>query len=225
MPREISKIIRQRLRARRVPFAANDNISDHISEPEKVELRVEVAAKAQALLDALIIDTDKDPNTNGTAGRMAKMFVCEVASGRFDDPPRITTFPNTKKLDELVVTGPISIRSLCSHHFCPINGRCWIGYVPGNRLPGLSKFNRIVDWFASRPQIQEELVMQIADYLENLMEPKGVAVSIRAAHTCMTWRGVRETEDAVMTTNVMRGCFRTQPEARAEFLAACGIGR
>jgi GTP cyclohydrolase I len=92
--------------------------------------------------------------------------------------------------------------------------------VPGAKIAGLSKFNRVVDWFAARPQIQEELVVQIADFIENQLRPKGVAVVIRAAHTCMTWRGVREHADAKMTTNVMRGVFRDKPEARAEFLAA-----
>lgn len=201
-------------------FRANESVSPFIyNEQERNDLQSEVAKRSQALLDALLIDTRNDHNTDGTAGRMAKMFIRETCAGRYNAPPKITTFPNAAKLDEMLISGPISIRSLCSHHFCPILGRAWIGMVPGERVAGLSKFNRIVDWFANRPQIQEELVVQIADYLEAQLKPKGLAVVIEASHTCMTWRGVRESNEAVMTTNVMRGVFKDHATTRAEFFS------
>lgn len=175
------------------------------------------------LLHALGIDQDNDPNTRGTAARMAKMFCYEIFAGRYTPPPVITTFPNTKKLDELVITGPITVRSTCAHHFCPIIGQAWLGVVYDDRIAGLSKFNRAVDWLARRPQMQEELVIQIADFVEKTLQPKGVAVVLRAQHTCLTERGVNECREAAMTTNVMRGIFRHKPEARAEFLASLAV--
>lgn len=215
----ITDILTQRMREDGTPFHANNNVAGVFRSLLERELHEkEVEHCVERLLAALLIDTGADHNTQGTARRVAKMYCHEIMRGRYEAPPALTTFPNVGNLDELVATGPITVRSLCSHHLCPILGKCWIGVVPGTRVVGLSKFNRIVDWFASRPQIQEELVVQIADYIEKHLAPRGVAVVIRATHTCMTWRGVRESLDGVMTTNVMRGVFRDKAEARAEFL-------
>lgn len=211
--------LRNRLAQEGVPFLANDNLFGHLSDEEFQLLLVEVEKRSQALLDALLIDTEHDHNTKGTAHRMAKLYLNEVFAGRFKQRPAITDFPNVKKLDELYTTGPITIRSACSHHLCPIMGHCWIGIIPGERVIGLSKFNRLVEWLASRPQIQEELVVQIADEIEKACKPKGLAVVVKASHTCMTWRGVKENSNAMMTTSVMRGALRDKPEARSEFLA------
>ena len=200
------------------PFLANDNIASFLRGGELDLLQEEVARRAEHFLRGLVIDVDNDHNTVGTAKRIAKMYLREVFKGRYLPPPAITDFPNAKGLDEMYMTGPITVRSACSHHFVPIVGRCWIGIIPGERVIGLSKFNRIVEWVASRPQIQEELVMQIADYIEEQIQPKGLAVVVEATHLCMTWRGVREPMEAKMTTNVMRGAFRDKPEARAEFM-------
>lgn len=169
------------------------------------------------ILDALGIDWRNDPNTKGTPERVARMLCREVCSGRFTDPPALTVFPNTAG-DNMQMTGPIPLRSLCSHHFCPITGKVWIGYIPDQLVLGLSKFNRVVDWYASRPQIQEELAQQIATHLENNLQPKGVAVWIQATHTCMTWRGVEAHPEAAMATSVARGVFRQSASARSEFL-------
>jgi len=207
-----------RLQQEGVPFHANDNISAHIDDSDFDDLLAEVEARADHFLRGLIIDVDNDHNTKGTARRMAKMYLKEVFKGRYQKAPEITDFPNAKGLDEMYLSGPITVRSACSHHFVPIVGKCWIGIIPGDRVIGLSKFNRIVDWIASRPQIQEELVMQIADYIEEAIAPKGLAVVVEATHLCMTWRGVKEPMEAKMTTNVMRGKFREQPAARAEFM-------
>lgn len=199
---------------------ANASIWDKIEGvAERQAIADEVERGMQIMLDALCIDTKTDPNTQDTAKRVSRMMVNEVCRGRFMPPPAVTCFPNTKKLDEMQTVGPIAIRSLCSHHFCPVLGQAWVGYIPGELLAGLSKFSRIVDWFAARPQLQEEMVSQIADFLDEKLKPKGVAVVVQATHTCMTWRGVREHPEAQMTTSVMRGVFREKPEARAEFLA------
>lgn len=211
--------ITNRLREHGVPFVANANIAEHLLPGELDTLQVEVEHRAQALLESLLIDTKNDHNTNGTAKRMAKMYLREVFAGRYLPQPRLTDFPNVGRLDELYVTGPITVRSACSHHFCPIMGKAWIGVVPGEKVIGLSKFNRLVEWLCSRPQIQEEMVVMVADALERIVKPKGLAVVIEATHSCMTWRGVKESGDAVMTTSVMRGAMRDKPEARAEFLS------
>lgn len=218
----ISAIIAAELKAAGISFKANDNISKHLDAERLSGLQWELEQKVQAVLDCMVIDTENDHNTQGTAARVAKMFLREVYRGRYMPPPVITDFPNAKQLDEMYVTGPITIRSACSHHLVPIVGRCWIGIVPGERVIGLSKFNRIVDWIAARPQIQEEMTVQIADYIENEVQPLGLAVIVEATHMCMTLRGVRESMEATMTTSVMRGVFRDTPHAKAEFLSLVG---
>jgi len=215
----IVSTIRNRMERVGAPYFANDCIAPFIFSNERHLLQLEVEQRVEHLLRGLLIDVDRDHNTQDTAKRVAKMYLNEVFKGRYHPAPKITDFPNAKNLDEMYVTGPITIRSACSHHLVPIVGRCWIGIIPGERVIGLSKFNRLVDWIASRPQIQEEMVVQIADYVENRVAPEGLAVVIEATHLCMTWRGVKEPAEAAMTTSVMRGSFRTKPEARAEFMA------
>ena len=215
----MSARIRDRLRAAGVPFAANDAIGKHLSPREVDRIEAEVRAAFAGVLDALVIDTVTDHNTQDTAKRVAKMFVREVFAGRYEQPPRLTDFPNVKNLDQLYTVGPIKVLSACSHHFCPVQGEVWCGVIPGERLIGLSKFSRIARHIMARPQIQEEAVIQLADELERVIKPRGLAVVMRASHTCMTWRGVRE-NSTTMTTNVMRGIFREAHQARAEFLSA-----
>lgn len=197
---------------------ANENIETANSlEVDSIEYDVQCAM--EGLLAALRIDTEQDHNTRNTARRVAKMYVREVLKGRFTPEPEVTVFPNTKGLDELYVTGPITIRSMCSHHFAPIVGQAWVGLIPGDKLIGLSKFNRLVEWIFARPQIQEEATVQLADLLEKKCEPKGLGLVVRAKHMCMTWRGVQEHDNAVMTTSVMRGLLLTNGTARSEFLS------
>lgn len=211
--------ITNRLKRAGQSFFANDNISAFIQGGEMETLEVEIEKRVTNLLRGLLIDIDHDHNTKGTAKRIARMYLHEVFKGRYEVAPQITEFPNYRHLDEVYVTGPITIRSTCSHHLAPIVGKCWIGVIPGDNVIGLSKFNRLIDWVASRPQIQEELAIQISDKLEELIKPEGLAVIIEATHMCMTWRGVREEPSAKMTTSVMRGAFRDKPEARAEFMS------
>ena len=199
-----------------VSFRANDNISEDLSPEQKAALETEVEAAVQNLLNVLVIDTANDHNTHETARRVAKMFVREIWSGRYEAAPKITEFVNHSDLDQLYLTGPITVRSTCSHHLMPIMGEAWVGVLPGSNVVGLSKFNRIIDWFASRPQIQEELTSQIADYLQEKLAPKALGVVIKASHYCMKCRGVKEAS-GVMTTSVVRGDMRTQPSLKNEF--------
>jgi GTP cyclohydrolase I len=209
--------IKNRIQQAGASFHANDNISRFIQEGELDRLQDEVEEKIAEVLKALVIDIENDHNTKETAKRVAKMYIKEVFSGRYTEPPKITEFPNAKGLDEIYTLGPITIRSACSHHLVPITGRAWIGILPSDRVIGISKFVRLVNWIMARPQIQEEATVQLADIIERLIAPRGLAIVIEAKHQCMTWRGVKESETA-MTSSVMRGVFRDKPEARAEFL-------
>lgn len=164
----------------------------------------------------MIIDTANDHNTKETARRVAKMYVDEVFKGRYHPMPKVTDFPNAKELDE-IYTLPITVRSACSHHFVPIVGQAWIGIVPSDRVIGISKFNRIVDWVMSRPHIQEEAAIMVADTIEDLIKPKGLAFVIKAQHMCMTWRGVKEPETK-MVNSIVRGSFRQDPSMKKNSL-------
>lgn len=211
----ISSVITQRLRDKQVRFFGNDNISEFVQEGELELLVNEVAQNMEAVLRSLVIDVDNDHNTQGTARRVAKMFVNEVFSGRYQPPPRITSFPNMG-YKSLYTSGPISVRSVCSHHFQNIVGSAWVGVVPQDEVIGLSKFNRIVHHYAQRPQIQEEFTSSIAEALSEYAKTPNVAVVVKAQHFCMTQRGVRE-HDNDMTTAVMLGSFRDDPALRTEF--------
>lgn len=212
--------IRARLTEAGQSFRANDNIAGFIEEGEIDALRAEVAERMQGALEALVIDTEHDHNTADTARRMAKMFVDEVFAGRYRPAPRVTAFPNVSRLNELMIVGPITVRSACSHHLCPIMGKVWIGVLPSatSDLIGLSKYARLCDWIMCRPQIQEEAVVMLADELERRIRPDGLAVVMEADHFCMHWRGVKDTQ-SVMTNSVMRGAFLDNPDLRREFLA------
>ena len=197
----------------------NDNISDIITEKNVAKIEKNVKKHFQKVLDALLIDTENDHNTQETAKRVAKMLVREVFAGRYEPKPRITSFPNANQYDQLYITGPIKVRSTCAHHFQPIVGNAWIGIFPGENVIGLSKFNRLVDWVARRPQIQEEMTVQIADLIEQETQAEGVAVVVKAEHMCLTHRGVKEHESD-MTTSVMRGIFQDENarHLKSEFL-------
>ena len=212
--------IRARLKNAGKSFRANDNIADFIEDGELDELRLLVEKGMREVLDALVIDTDNDHNTTDTARRDARMFIDEVFMGRYNAAPTITSFPNVSRLNELMVVGPISVRSACSHHLCPIMGRIWIGVLPNPsaELIGLSKFARLCDWIMSRPQIQEEAVIMLADELEGRIRPDALAVVMEADHSCMHWRGVKDGL-SLMTSSVMRGAFLDDPALRGEFLA------
>jgi GTP cyclohydrolase I len=211
-----SDTIRNRLAQSGQKFFCNDNISEAMDGIDFDALVDEVAGKMQGVLESLVIDTNNDHNTQETARRVAKMFVLETFSGRYLPKPKITAFPNANQYDEVYVTGPITIRSTCAHHFQGIRGKAYIGVFPGKNVIGLSKFNRLVHWISARPQIQEEMSVQIADAVMEATEAEGIAVLVQAEHMCMTMRGVKE-HDSDMTTSVMRGKFREDPHLKQEF--------
>ena len=221
VPKEAaSSIIRARLQSARKRFHANDNISAFLKPGELEELLAEVEAKFKGVLESLVIDTESDHNTQDTARRVAKMYLTEVFSGRYIEAPAVTEFPNASSLNELMIVGPIKVRSACSHHFCPIMGRLWIGIMPNehSNLIGLSKYSRLAEWVMSRPQIQEEAITQMAEVLMNKVRPDGLAVVMEADHFCMHWRGVKD-DGTKMINSVMRGSFLRDHILRSEFLA------
>ncbi len=215
----VSQQIRSRLEKAGQRYFANDNISGFINAGERDALLEEVTAKMQGVLESLVIDVEHDHNTQGTARRVAKMYLNEVFKGRYHDAPPVTEFPNASNLNELMIVGPMTIRSACSHHFCPIIGKLWIGIMPNqhSNLIGLSKYARLADWILSRPQIQEEAISQIADLFMDLVKPDGLAIVMEADHFCMHWRGVKDS-DSLMLNSVMRGSFLKNPALRREFL-------
>jgi len=216
----ISSIIRHRLKSSNTKFNSNDNIAEFI-HPGELDLLVdEVTEKFQGVLDSLIIDTENDHNTNETARRVAKMFVGETFSGRYNARPKITSFPNMG-YKSLYTTGPITVRSTCAHHMMPIVGSCWVGVIPEEKVIGLSKFNRLIYHICERPQIQEELTSQIAAALQEYAETSNIAVVVKAEHFCMSHRGVKE-HSSDMSTAIMLGAFEKDPALKAEFYTIMG---
>lgn len=216
----VSARIRERIFRARQRFHANDNISAFIEPGELEALIDEVEGKMKGVLESLVIDTESDHNTQDTARRVAKMYVTEVFRGRYVAPPSVTEFPNAERLNELMIVGPITVRSACSHHFCPIMGRLWIGLMPNehSNLIGLSKYTRLAEWIMSRPQIQEEAVTMLANELQQRVRPDGLAIVMEADHFCMHWRGVKD-DQAAMVNSVMRGAFLKDANLRREFLS------
>ena len=216
----VSQRIRERIVQSNTRYHANDNIAQFIEPGELDELLAEVEDKLKGVLESLVIDTSSDHNTQDTGRRVAKMYLKEIFKGRYEPMPSVTEFPNASHLNELMIIGPITVRSACSHHLCPIIGKVWIGVMPNehSNLIGLSKYARIADWIMSRPQIQEEAVVQLADALQEKMQPDGLAVVMEADHYCMHWRGVKDM-DSKMINSVMHGSFLKDPNLRREFLS------
>ncbi len=216
----VSVKIREKLKASNKRFHANDNIAEFLDPGDLEKMLDEVETKFKTVLDSLVIDTENDHNTSKTARRVAKMFLTEVFKGRYVAPPLITEFPNAENLNELLIVGPITVRSACSHHFCPVIGKIWIGVLPNKKtnVIGLSKYARLTDWVMSRPQIQEEAIIQLADLIQSKTKPDGLAIVMEASHFCMSWRGVKE-NDSKMLNSVMRGAFLNDASLRREFLS------
>ncbi|ARV20449.1 GTP cyclohydrolase 1 [Curvibacter sp. AEP1-3] len=216
----VSVKIRERLKASRKRFHANDNIAEYIQPGELETLLDEVEVQMRGVLNSLVIDIENDHNTDNTARRVAKMYLNEVFRGRYVPAPTITEFPNVGHLNELMIVGPITVRSACSHHFCPVIGKIWIGVMPNEHtnVIGLSKYARLAEWIMGRPQIQEEAVVQLADLIQEKTQPDGLAIVMEASHYCMAWRGVKDM-DSKMINSVMRGVFLKDPNLRREFLS------
>ncbi len=218
----VSNRIRARAADLGLRFFSNDNISAAVEPGELDDLVDEVTLKMQAVMEALVIDTDRDHNAQDTARRYAKMLVLETFNGRYVPEPDVTEFPNLMKVDELYVVGPINMRSTCAHHHQAITGSVWIGVLPNEKLIGLSKFHRVVNHLASRPQIQEEFTEQVADKLEKITEPKGLAVLVVGNHLCCGHRGVKD-QGSRMVTSVLRGEMRTDKSLKAEFFTMVNL--
>lgn len=184
---------------------------------EEREYRIDLAAQFYGqFLSAMGFDWENDPNMKETPLRVSKAYINELFEGCFSEPPKITAFENTLGYDGIVFQGKIDIKSTCSHHALPFLGHAHVAYIPGSKVIGLSKLNRIVEWFARRPQIQEGLCMQIHDYLNEVCEGnKGIAVVIEANHTCASCRGVQH--DSIMKTAKLSGAFKDNIETRNEF--------
>jgi len=216
----VSARIRGRILREGRRFHANDNIGEFLEAGELALLQQEVAEKMRGVLESMVIDTVNDHNTRETADRLAKMYIREIFAGRYDAMPDVTEFPNINQLNELMVVGPLRVRSACSHHLCPMMGQVWIGVLPqkDSNLIGLSKYGRLVQWIMSRPQIQEEAAVQVADLLESRLKPEGLAIVLEADHYCMRWRGLKD-DEARMVNSIMRGSFLKDASLRAEFLS------
>lgn len=223
-PTSVSERIRSRLQHAHRRYHANDNIAEFIEDGELDALTREVEEKVLGLLHSLVIDVEHDHNTRETARRVAKMYVNEVFHGRYVPLPKVTEFPNASHLNELMIMGPITVRSACSHHLCPIMGRLWIGVMPNedSDLIGLSKYSRITEWVMSRPQIQEEAIIQLSDLLVDMVKPDGLAVVMEADHFCMHWRGVKDNASK-MVNSVMKGVFLKDGALRREFLSLINL--
>jgi GTP cyclohydrolase I len=200
-------------------FDANANLP--LTDDERADMIRRLEEQFGEIFKTLRIDRN-DPNSTDTPFRLARMYVNELLDGRFSPAPRITVFPNRRTVDELVISKGIKVMSMCSHHWQPISGDCAIGYVPRDKVIGLSKFTRIVEWFGRRGQIQEEMGEQIADFLIELLDPVALGVVIESKHYCMIARGVEAHESSVMVTSVMRGELATNHVLRNEFLTLLG---
>jgi GTP cyclohydrolase I len=202
---------------------SNEAVEHPLDPAEQANMIAAAARKIAELLEILHVDHRKDHNTRETPNRVAKMLVTETMRGRFSAPPKITDFDNVESYDNLIVTGPLDVRSTCAHHMMPIWGQAFVGILPapGGKVIGLSKYDRIVDHFAARLQIQEELVKQIGNFIMETTRPLGLAVRVSAVHMCKTHRGVRAQNDSRMVNTALYGEFLTDKDLKMEFIQEC----
>ena len=213
----LSQVIRKRLKDADKRFWAGDNISEFITDKEKDMLVDELTTKFEGVLDSLIIDRHTDPNSMDTARRLAKMYVYEVMSGRYEESPNATAFPNDSdsKYDGMLVVRS-ELKSMCSHHHQPVSGVAYIGIIAGPKLIGLSKYTRIAQWCARRGTLQEELCMDIAREIMFATGSTDVGVYIQATHGCCENRGIMAHSSLTQTT-VLHGAFKVDPGVKKEF--------
>ena len=209
--------------APRLARLGNEAMDVPLSSAEKALMKAAAAEKLAELFDILGIDHRNDHNTRDTPMRVAKMLVEETLRGRYADPPCITEFENVRRYDQLIVTGPIELRSMCAHHMMPIYGSVFIGVLPSadGAIIGLSKYDRIVHHFGARLQIQEELVRQIGDFIVEHTKPRGLAVRVSAVHMCKTHRGVCASHQSRMVSTEFYGDLATDAAAKSGFLQEC----
>ena len=215
---KISQKIKERLDAAGARAWANDNISDYMEEGEKQKLIEEAMPAFESVLQSLVIDTETDPNSQDTARRMAKMYINEIMSGRYDPMPNPSSFPNYIEggyEGMLVVRSELT--SLCSHHHQTVKGVAYIGIIAGPKLLGLSKYTRIAQWCARRGTLQEELNVMIANKIQEITGTDHVGVYVQATHGCCENRGIKAHSSLTQTT-VLRGAFKDEPDVRKEFI-------
>jgi GTP cyclohydrolase I len=213
----ISDIIKERIVNANRRYYAADNISEFIMDDEKEQLIDEVAQKFETVIDSLVIDRDNDPNSQDTGRRMAKMYINEIMSGRYDEMPNPNSFPNyiDNGYEGMLVVRS-ELKSVCSHHHQPVTGTAYIGIIAGDKLLGLSKYTRIAQWCAMRGTLQEELNVIIADEIQKHTGAEHVGVYIQAEHGCCQNRGIKAHSSLTQTT-VLRGSFFTDPSTKKEF--------
>ncbi len=216
--RPLSQVIRDSMRASGKRFWAGDNISDFVSEKDKQRLIDETTAAFEQVLDTLLIDREQDPNSQGTARRLAKMYFNEIMSGRYEPAPDATAFPNdSEDRYEGMLVVRSELRSMCSHHHQPVSGVAYIGIIAANRLIGLSKYTRIAQWCARRGTLQEELANDIAREIARATGSENIGVYIQAVHGCCENRGIMAHSSLTQTT-VLKGAFKTDPATKKEFM-------
>jgi GTP cyclohydrolase I len=213
----LSQAIRNQMKSQGKRFWAGDNISDYVDEEQKQVLINEATVAFEQVLDALLIDRENDPNSKGTARRLAKMYFNEIMAGRYEESPSATAFPNdTEGAYEGMLVVRSELKSMCSHHHQPVTGVAYIGIIAGPKLIGLSKYTRIAQWCARRGTLQEELCMDIAREIETATGSKDVAVYIQATHGCCENRGIMAHSSLTQTT-VLHGAFKTDAGVKKEF--------
>lgn len=213
----LSQVIRERLKQGNKRFWAGDNISEYVSDVEKDALITEATAAFEQVLDTLLIDRETDPNSRGTARRLAKMYYNEIMAGRYDPAPDATAFPNdSEDRYEGMLVVRSELRSMCSHHHQPVSGVAYIGIIAANKLIGLSKYTRIAQWCARRGTLQEELCNDIAREIMRATDSENVGVYIQAVHGCCENRGIMAHSSLTQTT-VLKGSFNTDPGTKKEF--------
>lgn len=215
---KISEKIRQRLNKKSIRFWANDNIFNYLKEGEKDLLIEELTIAFDGVLDALVIDKETDPNSKDTSKRMAKMYINEIMSGRYDPMPNPSAFPNYIEdgyEGMLVVRSELS--SICSHHHQPVKGVAYIGIIAGQKLLGLSKYTRIAQWCAKRGTLQEELNVMIANEIQKVTGSENIGVYIQATHGCCENRGIMA-HSSLSQTTVLRGIFKEDLGTKKEFM-------
>ena len=215
---KIKDKIQQRLEENKVSYWANDNIADYIEEGEKQQLIDEAVPAFENMLQHLLIDTKTDPNSMDTARRMAKMYINEIMSGRYDKMPNPSAFPNYIEggyEGMLVVRSELT--SLCSHHHQTVKGVAYIGIIAGPKLLGLSKYTRIAQWCAMRGTLQEDLNVMIANAIQRETGSEDVGVYVQATHGCCENRGIKAHSSLTQTT-VLRGAFKEDPATKKEFM-------
>jgi len=213
----ISERILERIQATNTRYWAGDNISEYILDSERAELVDELTTKFEGVLDSLLIDRHNDPNSQGTARRLAKMYLYEIMAGRYDPAPDATAFPNdSKDRYEGMLVVRSELRSMCSHHHQPVSGVAYIGIIAAQKLIGLSKYTRIAQWCARRGTLQEELANDIAREIMKATDSENVAVYIQATHGCCENRGIMAHSSLTQTT-VLKGAFKDDGNTKKEF--------